>query len=118
MINTDRIVPVQKIDLISLYGLILKQNNSTLASVEATGTGTFEIASASTPLITNEPIISCNFASDVTSATIYFVPDFAFHGFTVNGASVTASGEIEADGMTLYKAVLSSGAITVTKVGF
>ena len=39
MINTDRIVPVQVIDLLSLYGLVLKQdttNNSGLVALQAT----------------------------------------------------------------------------------
>ena len=38
MINSNRIVPVSALDLISLYGLILKQdttNNSSLAKLDA-----------------------------------------------------------------------------------
>ena len=121
MINTDRIVPIQVIDLISMYGLILKQdaiNNSTLAKVSAGDIGVFSIESASTPLIAAEPVKTCDIASGVSSATVYFVPAYDYVGFTIGGASATVTGNVDADGRTLYKAVLSSGSITITKVGF
>lgn len=123
MINTDRIVPVQKIDLISLYGLILLQNddNSGLTAAEATHPGIFEITDATNILIANEPVATCDFAEDVTAATIYFVPAYNYTGFTLNGAAATIDAEsddVEADGRTLYKAVLATGEITITKAGF
>lgn len=118
MINTDRIVPITACDLISMYGLILQQNNATLAVVDATDPGEFEITAAATPLIASEPIATCDFASDVSSATLYFVPAYNFAGFTINGAAVTPTGEVNPDGRTLYKAALASGAITITQVGF
>lgn len=124
MINKDRIVPITVVDLISMYGLILMQSsaNSTLAKVSSgTVEGDFEITSASTPLIADEPVQTVDFASGVSSATLYFVPAYSYAGFTINGASVTPTVPTEgvlADGKTLYKAVLSSGAITITKVGF
>lgn len=119
MINTDRIVPIQKIDLISMYGLILKQSSATLAKVSASDVeGDFEITSASTPLIADQPVKSVDFASGVSTATLYFVPAFDYEGFTINGASVTPTGDVNADGYTLYKAALASNAVTITKVGF
>lgn len=119
MINTDRIVQVSAIDLLSLYGLILKQNNATLAALQAKNTdGDFEVAEAATPLLASEPVKAMNFASGVTAATIYFVPAYDYAGFEVNGAAVTATGDVEADGRTLYKATLASGAVTIEKVGF
>ena len=46
MINTDRIVPVMAIDLLSLYGLILKVAGTTLTVADATDTdGNFELDS-------------------------------------------------------------------------
>lgn len=123
MINKDRIVPVQATDLITLYAVILKQdsNNSTLAKVNAKNAeGDFAITAASTPLLCSEPAKSIDLAAAVTAATIYFVPTYDFAGFSLAGvAEEPASGsvDIEADGNTLYKAVLSSGDITVTKVG-
>lgn len=124
MINKDRIVPVQATDLITLYAVILKQdttNNSTLAKVDAANAeGDFAITAAATPLICSEPAKSIDLAAAVTSATIYFVPTYDFVGFSLAGVAeepAAGSVDIDADGNTLYKAVLSSGDITVTKVG-
>lgn len=122
MINEDRIVPVSKTDLISLYGLILKVANVDVAKLDATGTGTFEISQALTTdyVLADEPVKSLNIASTVTSASIYFVAAYDFEGFTVGEASATiASGsvDVDADGNTLYLAVLANGEITISKVG-
>lgn len=124
MINTDRIVPVTATDLISLYGLILKQdttNNSSLAKLEADDMGEFQIKSGSAPLLANEPAKKIDIdatASSVSACTVYFVPAYDYEGFTIDGAAVTPTGTVNADGNTLYKAVLATGAITITQVGF
>jgi hypothetical protein len=124
MINKDRIVPVQATDLLSLYGLILKMdsNNATLAKLDALDVdGNFKITSGSAPLLCSQPAETIDIdatASSVSSATIYFVPAYDYKGFSIDGSAVTPTGSVDADGVTLYKAVLSSGAITITKVGF
>ena len=125
MINTERIVPVTALDLISLYGLILKQdttNNSSLAALAADDDkGDFSVKSASTPLLASEPVATLDIdatASSISSATIYFVPAYDYKGFTIDGSAATVTGTVSADGRTLYKAVLATGAITFTKVGF
>lgn len=122
MINKDRIVPVQATDLITLYGLILKQdttNNSSLAAVNAKDAeGNFAITSAATPLLCSEPAKSIDLAAAVTSATVYFVASYDYAGFTLAGAATTPTGTVVADGVTLYKAVLSTGTVTITKAGF
>lgn len=118
MINTDRIVPVTAIDLISLYGLILAQDVSGLTALDATDPGVFEVTAASDPLIADEPVASLDFASGVTSATIYFVPAYNYAGFTIDGTATTPTGDVAPDGRSLYKAELASGAVTITKVGF
>jgi hypothetical protein len=124
MINKDRIVPVQATDLLSLYGLILKMdsNNSSLAKLDALDVdGAFKVTSGSAPLLCSQPAETIDIdatASSVSSATIYFVPAYDYKGFTIDGSAVTPTGSVDADGCTLYKAVLSSGAITITKVGF
>lgn len=125
MINKDRIVPVQATDLLSLYGLILKMdttNNSTLAKLDALDVdGAFQVKSGSAPLLCSQPAEAIDIdatASSVSSATIYFVPAYDYKGFTIDGSAVTPTGSVDADGVTLYKAVLSTGAITITKVGF
>jgi hypothetical protein len=124
MINKDRIVPVQATDLLSLYGLILKMdsNNSTLAKLDALDVdGNFKVTSGSAPLLCSQPAETIDIdatASNVSSATIYFVPAYDYKGFSIDGSAVTPTGSVDADGVTLYKAALSSGAITITKVGF
>lgn len=119
MINQDRIVPVMATDLITLYGLIMKQTVATLAKVDAaTSDGKFDIASASTPLIASEPVKVCNFGESVSTATLYFVAALDYIGFTVNGTEVIPTGDVVADGSTLYKAELSGGAVAISKVGF
>lgn len=124
MINKDRVVPVQATDLLSLYSVILKMdsNNATLAKLDALDVdGNFEVTSGSAPLIATQPVETINIdatASSVSSATIYFVPAYDYEGFLIDGVKVTPTGTVESDGCGLYKAVLSSGAITITRIGF
>lgn len=123
MINNDRIVPVTATDLISLYGLILKQAsaNSSLAKLEADAIGEFTVKSGSAPLIASEPVKKIDIdatASSVSSATIYFVPAYDYAGFSIDGTAVTPTGDVVADGRTLYVATLATGAITIAKAGF
>lgn len=124
MINSDRIVPITATDLISNYGLILLQNsnNSGLTALEALDTdGSFQIKSGSAPLIANEPVKTCDIdatASSVSACTLFFVPAYDYEGFTIDGAKVTPTGTVEADGRSLYKATLATGTITIAKVGF
>lgn len=125
MINSDRIVPVTATDLITLYGLILKQdttNNSSLAALNALDVeGDFKVTSGSAPLLASQPAKSIDIdatASSVTAATIYFVPAYDYKGFTIDGVAITPTGTVVADGSTLYKAVLATGAVTITKAGF
>lgn len=126
MINSERIVPVQVIDLLSLYGLILKQNsnNSGLAKLSASAAGEFTVKTNSAKLIAAEPVKTVDFdatASSVSAGTVYFVPAFDYKGFSIDGVAETpaaGSDDVVADGRTLYKAVLSSGDITITKIGF
>lgn len=126
MINSDRIVPVTKTDLISLYGLILKQNASygslaKLASLDVEGN--FQVKTNSAVVIADQPLVSCDIdatASSVSGCTVFFVADNGYKGFSVDGvAEEPADGSVDvvADG-SLYSAVLSSGDITISKVGF
>ena len=122
MANTDRIVPVQATDLISLYGVILMQDsdNSSLVALDATNPAQFDVTSSATYVLADEPLAFCDFNSGVSSATVFFVPAYDYEGFTVNGVEATygaGSVDVDADGKTLYKAVLATGAVTVTKVG-
>ena len=125
MINNDRIVAITKTDLISLYGLILKQNAS-LGSLAALASedilGNFQIKTNSALVLANQPLVSCDIdatASSVSACTVFFVADQGYKGFSIDGvAKETEGDDVVADGVTLYKAVLSSGDITITKIGF
>jgi len=120
MINNDRIVQVTAVDLLTLYATMLAIGGVTLATVDATNPGDFEVKSApaSGSLIASEPVASLDIASGVSAVTIYFVPAYDYKGFTINGAAATMAGDdVEADGRTLYLATLSSGTITIAKKG-
>lgn len=119
MINTDRIVPITAVDLISMYGLILKQTETELEAVASdTVEGDFVITETGKTLLANEPVKTVDFASGVTASTLYFVAGYDYVGFTVEGEAVEVEGEVLNDGKTLYQATLASGAVTVEKVGF
>ena len=118
MINTNRIVPVQKTDLLTLYGNILKIASVSVTALASTGIGEFEQATNSATVIASEPVKTLNFGSSVTTATVYFIPDADYQGFTKTGATLTVSGKVDADGVTLYTATLSTNALTIAKVGF
>lgn len=119
MINTDRIVPVTKTDLISLYSVVLAAASVSATKLEANDAeGNFVIASASGTYLAAEPVKSLEITAG-TSATIYFVAGYGFEGFTIAGTKVTTTGvEVVADDSTLYTATLSGGnAIAVAKIG-
>ncbi|MCR5652226.1 MAG: hypothetical protein K6F88_00330 [Ruminococcus sp.] len=119
MINADRIVPVIKTDLLSLYGTILKVANVSFGVVEAsTVEGDFTVTGtgAAGTFLGNQPVKTLDFATGVTSATVYFVAAYDFGGFTVAGAAATTTGTVTPDDATLYKAELSGGTVTVTAV--
>ena len=123
MINTDRIVPVTVTDLLTLYGTVLKfvlaQDSGTIAKVDAVNLGVFALTSGSGNLLASEPVKSLDFGESVTSAVVYFIPAYDYKGFSVAGTAVTTSGaDVDPDGRTLYTATLSSGAVTIAKVGF
>lgn len=114
-VNTDRIVPVSKIDLISLYAVIFAVANVTVDKLTATNPGEFSVTSATNALLATEPVKTLDIASTVTSATIYFTVAHDFTGFTIGGET-TEIAEVETGTGTLYKAVLADGAVTVTAV--
>ena len=121
MINTDRIVPITAVDLISMYGLVLAVGlDSAPTKLDATDTaGDFSQTTNSATVIASEPVKTFNFGSSVTAATVYFVPAYDYAGFTKTGATLTPAGvDVVADGRTLYSATLSTNTLTFAKVGF
>lgn len=116
MVNKDRIVPVEKIDLLSLYGTILKFGDVSYDLAESTDVkGTF-ILEANGTYLANQPVKSLDFG-EATAAMVYLVAAYDFEGFKVAGSAVEAEGdEIKADGATLYEVELADSAVTVTAV--
>lgn len=118
MINNDRIVPVTRIDLLSLYGLIIKARGTSVNAINSNDVDGNFTQTANGTTFASQPVKSFDFGSSVTSATVYFVPAYDFKGFTKNGAAITETGAVDKDSATLYVATLASGAVTYTKAGF
>lgn len=125
MVNNDRIVPIQKIDFLSMIGTVYNMLSESPISVLAASSidGAFEVTDDSVTYLANQPVQSLDFADGVDSAEVYFVPAYDFIGFTVNGATATiddvsglALDEIQADGITLYIAVLGHNEVTIHAV--
>ena len=122
MINNDRIVPVMKIDFLSLIGTVMGLASISYNVLAATDTeGDFSVtgSGAAGTFLANQPVKTLNFPTAVTGATVYFVPALDYEEMQINGVTeelADGSDDIVADGITLYKAVLSSGDITVTAV--
>ena len=119
MINNDRIVPIQKIDRLSAIGEILTLTSVDYTVLEATDiTGSFSVTGTGDAgnLLANQPVETLDFADGVTGATVYFIPAFDYVGMTIAGVAVTPTGNVDPDGVTLYKAVLDTGAVTITAI--
>ncbi len=119
MINTDRIVPVMATDLLTLLSEVFAIASVSVTPLQAKAIAEFEVTtSESGAQLCAEPLKTLNFASGVTSATVYFIPALDYEGFTVNGAAATMAGaEVVADGSSLYSATLATGTVTIAKVG-
>ena len=120
MINRDRVVNTNAIDLLSLYTRIFAIAGVTVTAIDAENpTGEFKLAEdPANAVIASEPVKSLDFAAGATAATVYFAPTYDYEGFMIEGAKVDASGdEIIADHGNLYKATLAGGAVTIEKVG-
>ena len=122
MINNDRIVPIQKIDFLSMIGTILTLHGTSYAVLAASDVeGTFSVTGSGDAgnKLASQPVKSLDFASGVTAGIVYYVADYGYEGITVAGSAATiadGSASVKADGITLYKAALASGEVTITTV--
>lgn len=118
--NNERVVPVIRTDLLSLYAMILKQNpeNAGLAWVKSGDViGNYTIEDGANPMIADQPVVTCDVADGV-DATVYFIADPHYIGFSVAGAVVETTGDtVEAKNATLFKAVVTGGAVAITNMG-
>ena len=122
MINKDRIVPIQKTDLLSLIGTVLTIANVSYGVLASTDIeGDFEVtgSGAAGNKLANQPVKTLDFKSGVTGGTVYFVAAYDYAGIKVAGVAATiadGSATVKNDGATLYKAVLASGEVTISAV--
>lgn len=116
MINNDRIVPIQKVDFLSMVGIMLKIAKVDFDVLPAESIdGQFSVKTTGAHLA-NQPVKTLNF-DGATSAIVYFVADYGFEGFKVNGEAVAPTGDtINPDGVTLYSASLTNGAVAITAI--
>lgn len=126
MINNDRIVPIQKIDYLTLIGTILNLTETAYAILAPkTVLGDFVVEGSGDvgAQFCNQPAKSIDFADGVTAGSVLFCASEAFEGFTIDGSAATiasdsnvALDEIKKDGVTLYGASLSSGEVSISAV--
>ena len=120
MINANRIVPIVKTDFLTLIGMIFGINGTSytkLAALDVDGnfkkTGSGDVGN----ILCDQPVKSFDFASGVTAGVAYFVAAHDYEGFKVAGTAVeTAGADVVADGISLFKATLSSGNVTIAAV--
>ena len=125
MINKNRIVPVMKTDLLTLYGTMLALASvscSALVSTDVAGDFSVTGTGSAGTFLCDQPVKSLDIPSGVTGCTVYFVAGYDFDGITVASAAPTfnssylKNSDVVGDCATLYKAVLSSGTVTLTAV--
>ena len=120
MINNDRIVPILKIDFLSLVGTVLGLIGTSYAVLPTSDTeGDFEVTGSGDAgtKVANQPLKSLDFKSGVTAGTVYFVAAYDYEGFKVAGSAATMAGAtVVPDGISLYKAVLADSTVTITAV--
>lgn len=121
MVNKDFIIPVQKTDLLSLYGTVLTIASVSFAIAECSVEGECDVTGSGSAgnFLANGPVKSIDFKSGVTGATVYFIPAYDYEGIKVAGAAATMdadSVDVDAVDANLYKAVLSSGEVKITAV--
>lgn len=116
MVNNNRIVPVQKIDLLSLYATVYNMTHETPINILESETvdGQFDVTEAGT-YIANQPVKTMSLPAE-GGALVFFVTDYDFDGFYVNDAKVEVSAGIKNDATTLYVAQSANGAVTITAV--
>lgn len=119
MINNDRIVPVTKTDLITLYGLMLGLHGTSFTKQTGDIEGNFKLAnSASGNLLCDAPVKTLDFGA-ASAAVVYFVAGYDYEEIRVNGTKVSPAGDvtIKKDCTTLYTATLSGGTVTLAVKG-
>ena len=112
MINNDRIVPIQKIDYLSLIYVILHHSGNVGVLKVVDGVAEVPSESQSEELLANEPVKKIELVTG--SVPLYFVASYDFEGITLNGEAVEVSTEIKKDGVSLYRVDVLEGHVHVS----
>lgn len=125
MVNKDRVIPVQKTDFLSLIATVMALNGTSftvLKSPDVDGNFVSAVTGSVGNVLCNQPVKTLALSGSATSATVYFVCDYAFEGIKVGSSAATIASaglsyaDLLKDGITLYKAVLATGEITLSAV--
>lgn len=113
MINTDRIVPVTKIDLLSLYKTMLNVAGTEVTVLPAETVDGIFVINEEGVYIANQPVKRVFVNQD---GVLYFVAAYDYEGFCANDVLIETGGiEVVADDATLYMATLDNGIITISE---
>lgn len=119
MINAERQVPVTEVSLLDMYYNIftVAMGDDAPEKLVAANPGEFTVTANNKVYLANEPVKTLNFGGTATAGTVYFVPAYDYEGFALIGTAVeTAGDEVKTSGYGFYKAVLSSGTVTITAI--
>lgn len=117
MINKNNIIPITKMDLLSMIGTILALAGVTYAILKASVAGACKVTGTGDAgnLLADAPVSEIEIADGVTAAVIYFVPAYNYTG--IKGATLAAASvAVDANSAGLYKATLATGEVTITAV--
>lgn len=110
----DRIIPVHRMDLMSLYYFVVGVDAYPL---KATAPGEFDLtAGTGSDMFLSEPAKKIQPTIAMGTNKVMFVPDFDFDGFyTADGQKVelAESSVVVPDGRTLHAATIVDGEIVV-----
>lgn len=112
MVNYDRIVPITRIDYLTLIATVMFMNQTQfdlLAADDVEGNFTVSVPGS---YLANQPVKSLNFTDD---GSVILCAAYDFDGIKVNGV-LAETDPIKADGVTLYNAVCRSGTVTVSQI--
>lgn len=125
MVNKDRIIPVTKVDLLSLYATIItlrgimSGQNTGFPVLSATSVdGEFDFTAAATPVggLCNQPVKSIK-VGNAGIGSVFFIPDYDYEGIYVNGQLAEVTGDVvDASSANLYMAVADEDAIVIQAV--
>lgn len=122
MINKDRIIPITKCDLLSMFGtimnLIAMVNEGEPADIIEASTidGDYVIRSVARGAFLDQPVKSITFEAGAADGAMFFVPDYTFEGIYVNGEKVDIGADIDASSSNLYMLGFREGSPSVMAV--